>query len=104
MTTLQLGKSVNSDDSVGNHATRFKSDDTVHVAALTGGPGSSTISVRWKFGGRTVKEESKDVSYHEPAATSFNLHYAGGIPPGQYRVEIDVDGTPAGSRDFTVER
>ena len=104
VSSIQLGKSLNSDDSVGNHATRFKPEDTVYVAALTSAPGSSTITVRWRFSGRTVNEESKEVSYREPAATAFNFRYAGGIPPGQYRVEIDVDGQTAATRDFTVEK
>ena len=82
----------------------MRSPITIGVAALTDAPGASTITVRWRFSGRTVGEESKEVSYREPAATSFSLRYAGGIPPGQYRVEIDVDGQPAGTRDFTVER
>ena len=89
---------------MGTHATRFKPDETVYAAALTDGPGSSTITAKWTFGGRTVSEESKEVSYREAAATGFHLQYAGGLPPGSYRVEILVDGAAAGSRDFQVER
>ena len=104
MSTLQLGRSINSDDSVGNHATRFKTDETVYAAVLTDSPGSSTIKATWKFGGRTMSEEEKTVSFREPAATEFHIRAAGGLPPGDYRVEIQIDGTAAGSRDFKVER
>lgn len=102
VSTLQLGRSINSDDSVGNHATRFKPGETIYVAALTEGPGSSTITARWSFNGRTISEESKEVSYREPAATEFHIQYAGGFPPGSYRVEVLVDGMTAAARDFVV--
>ena len=38
VTTIQTGKSLNSDKSVGNHTTRFKPDDTMFASVLTDGP------------------------------------------------------------------
>jgi len=32
---VQLGRSLNSDNSVGNHTTQFKPTDTLYVAVLT---------------------------------------------------------------------
>jgi hypothetical protein len=55
---IQLGRSLNSDNSVGNHTTRFKPDDTVYVALLNGQPGSGEVTVRWVLNGQVVKEES----------------------------------------------
>jgi len=101
--TIQLGRSLNSDNSVGNHTTRFRPDDTVYVALLSEMPGSGTISVRWILNGQTVKEESREVSYTREAATEFHLQNSGGFPPGTYRVEILVNGQPAGTREFRVE-
>ena len=46
VTTIQTGKSLNSDRSVGNHTTRFKPDDTMFASVLTDGPGTGTIGVR----------------------------------------------------------
>jgi hypothetical protein len=54
VTTIQTGKSLNSDKSVGNHTTQFKPDDTMFASVLTDGPGSGTIGVRWKYSGRLV--------------------------------------------------
>ena len=104
VSNVQIGRSINSDDSVGTFATRFQPEETVYVAVLTEGPGSSTLTARWTFNGRTISEESKEVSYREPAATEFHIQYAGGFPPGSYRVEILVDGTSAATRDFVVAR
>ena len=100
--TIQLGRSLNSDDSVGSFATRFKPDETVYAAALTDNAGSGTLKAVWTFRGRSISEEQKKVSYREPAATEFHLRYAGGLPPGDYKVEIQFDGAPVGMRDFVV--
>jgi hypothetical protein len=102
VTSVQLGRSLNSDNSVGTFSTRFKPDETVYAAALTDNAGSGTLKARWTFRGRSISEEEKEVSYREPAATEFHLRYAGGLPPGDYKVEIDFDGMPVGSRDFVV--
>jgi hypothetical protein len=102
VTDVQLGRSINSDDSVGAFTNRFRPEETVYVAALTGGPGTSTITARWTYNGRTVSEQSKEVSYREPAATEFHIQYAGGFPLGSYRVEILVDGMTAATRDFFI--
>jgi hypothetical protein len=101
--TLQLGKSLNPDNSVGAHATRFKPDDTIYVSLLSDEPGEGTVTVRWMFGGQVVSEAKKDVSYMRPAATEFHLQNSGGFPAGEYRVDILINGQPAGSREFRVE-
>jgi hypothetical protein len=104
VSTIQLGKTINSDDSVGTIVSRFKPDDTVYAAVLTEGEGAGSITARWKFGSRTMSEETKDVSFRESAATEFHIRYAGGFPPGAYSVEFEIDGKPAGMREFRVER
>lgn len=104
VTTLQLGRSLNPDNSVGAHTTRFKPDDTFYVSILSDEPGYGTITVRWRFGGQVVSETMREVSYQRGAATEFHLQNSGGFPPGDYRVEILINGEPAGSRDFRVEK
>lgn len=101
--TLQLGKSLNPDNSVGTHTTRFKPDDTVYVSLLSDKPGYGTVTVRWLLNGQVVSEAKRDVSYTREAATEFHLQNSGGFPHGNYRVEILINGQPAGSREFRVE-
>ena len=101
--TLQLGKTLNTDNSVGTITSRFKPDDTVYVSLLSDEPGEGTVTVRWMFGGQVVSEAKKDVSYMRPAATEFHLQNSGGFPTGEYRVDILINGQPAGSREFKVE-
>jgi hypothetical protein len=104
VTTIQTGRSLNSDKSVGNHTTRFKPDDTMFASVLTDGPGSGTIGVRWLYGGRVVNEETRDVSYRDHAATEFHIQNSSGFPAGEYTVEILVDGKPFATRTLRVEK
>ena len=101
--TLQLGKSLNPDNSVATHTTRFKPDDTVYVSLLSDDPGYGTVAVRWLLNGQVVSEAMRDVSYTRAAATEFHLQNSGGFPPGTYRVEILINGQSAGMREFRVE-
>jgi hypothetical protein len=101
--TIQLGRSLNTDNSVGNHTTRFKPDDTVYVALLNEQPGTGELTVRWVLNGQVVKEEKREVSYTRASATEFHLQNSGGFPAGSYRVDIRVNGQPAGTREFRVE-
>jgi hypothetical protein len=101
---LQLGRSRNADGSVGGHTTQFRPDQTIYVAAATDGPGSGTIAARWFYAGRLVSEETKKVSYTREAYTEFHIQNSGGFPPGDYRVEILLDGAEVTSRDFRVQK
>lgn len=101
--TLQLGRSLNPDNSVGTHTTRFKPDDTVYVSILSDEPGYGTITVRWLLNGQLVSEATREVSYTREAATEFHLQNSGGFPAGRYRVDVLINGQPAGSREFRVE-
>ena len=103
VTTIQLGRSLNSDDSVNQHTTTFKPNDTVYVSAINEAAGAGTIAVRWVFAGQTVTQESKEVSFNREGATQFRMPPpSAGFPPGDYRVEVEVNGQRAGVREFRV--
>jgi hypothetical protein len=103
LAAIQMGRALNSDKSIATHVTRFKPDQTVYVSVLTDGPGSGDIGAKWTFGGRVISEEQKSVSYTQSAATEFHIGYAGGFPPGEYQVELFIDGQPAETRTFRIE-
>jgi hypothetical protein len=102
--TIQLGRSVNPDGSVGLHTTTFKRTDTIYVSVLTTAAGAGTIKVKWMYAGRLVGEPEKKVSYREPRATEFHLANSGGFPPGDYSVEAFIDGVSVGKRPFNVAK
>jgi hypothetical protein len=100
---LQLGRSLNPDKTIASHTTTFTPKDTIYVSVLTSNPGVGTISVRWTFEGRVVGEPSKEVRYKGAGVTDFSLNNAGGFPPGNYKVEVFIDGQSVGDRAFRVE-
>jgi len=104
VTTIQTGRSLNSDNSVGNHTTRFKPDDTMYVSVLNDGVGAGSVGVRWRFAGRLVSEETRDVSYRDSAATEFHIQNSGGFPAGDYSVEILIDGKSFATRTLRVDK
>jgi hypothetical protein len=101
--TIQIGRSLNSDNSVAAHTTRFRPKETIYAAVITSARGSGTLTARWMFGGRVVSEQSKDVSYNDQAATEFHFSAADGFPPGDYSVEILLDGQSVGTRTMRVD-
>jgi hypothetical protein len=104
VTAIQTGRTLNSDNSVGNHTTRFKPFDTMCAAVLTDGPGAGTIGVRWRYAGRLVSEESREVAYRDSAATGFHIQNSAGFPAGDYSVEILIDGKSFATRTLRVDK
>ena len=103
VSNIQTGRSLNSDNSVGALTTTFKPTDTIYVAVLTDGSGSATIGAKFSHLGRVVSEPEKKVSYRGAAATELHLDYAGGIPAGEYDIEVFFNGQSAGMRKVRVE-
>jgi hypothetical protein len=101
---VQLGRSLNTDNSVGNHTTQFKPSDTIYVSILNEEPGYGTLGVRWTYFGRVISEPTQDVSYRGAAATEFHLNNPSGFPPGDYKVEVLLNGQLVESRPFRVEK
>jgi hypothetical protein len=98
-----VGPRIESDKTVTGFTTRFKPADTIYAAVLTSNAGSGKVKARWLFAGRVVSEPEKQVSYQGPASTEFHLHNTSGFPPGDYSVELFLDGRSVGSRPFRVE-
>ncbi|MGH9384783.1 MAG: hypothetical protein ACRD2N_10905 [Vicinamibacterales bacterium] len=105
LSTIQLGRSINSsDNTVAAPTTDFKPHDTVYVSIQTTARGSGTIGVRWKYRDRVIDEPSKRVSTDGTRATEFHLVNAGGFPIGDYSVDVLIDGQLVGTRTFKVEQ
>lgn len=103
VSNIQLGRSLNPDNSIASPSTLFKRSETIYVSALTSAAGSSTIGVKWMYGSMVIDEPTKKVSFQGPGATEFHMQNSGGFPPGGYSVEVFVDGVSAGRRNFKVD-
>ena len=104
VTSIQLGRSLNADNTVAGHTTTFDTDDTIYVSVATSGNGSGTIGVRWKYAARVLGEPKKQVTSRDAAVTEFHLQSSDGLWPGDYTVDVFLDGQPAGSRTFRVQK
>ena len=104
VTTIQLGSSVNADETVARSTTRFTPDETVYISIHTAGVGSGKLGVRWRLGTRVLSERTEQVSFRDVAATEFHLQSAGGFPLGDYEVDALLNGQPVGTRSFRVEK
>ena len=102
--SIDLGNAVGVDQKVTTATTSFTPMDPIYAAVSTSGNGTATISVKWTYqDGQTVKEDSKSIAPTGPATTSFQISKPDGWPAGNYKVEISLNGQPAGSKDFSVK-
>jgi len=102
LANIQVGRSLNPDRSVASITTLFKPNETIYVSVQTAAAGKGTVGVKWMFGTQVINEPVKQVSYDGPASTEFNLVNSGGFPPGDYSVEVFLDGVSVGQRSFKV--
>lgn len=102
LTNIQVGRSLNQDGSIASITTLFKPSETIYVSVQTGA-GKGVIGVRWKFGSKVVGEPTKPVDSNGPKSSEFHLQNSGGFPPGDYSVDVLIDGVQVGTRNFKVE-
>ena len=69
----------------------------------TDGSGSGTLRARWTFQGQVVNESEQPIAPTGPAHTEFHISKPDGWPKGKYKVEITLNGTSVGSKDFEIK-
>lgn len=104
ITQIDIGKRVGADKRVAEATDRFTARDTVFVAVTTSGSApSATLQARWTYeDGQVVDESSETIAPTGPAVTEFHISKPDGLPKGKYRVEILLNGTSQGTKEFTV--
>jgi hypothetical protein len=103
--SIDVGKGIGADKRVTTPTTTFGRRDTIYVSVATEGAApSKTVAAKWTFqNGKVVKQQSEAIAPTGPAATEFHIAKASPWPVGKYKVEITVDGTSAGSKDFEIK-
>lgn len=104
LANIQVGRALNQDGSIASITTLFKPNETIYVSVQTKAAGKGTIGVRWKFGTRVIDEPTKQVALSGAGATEFQLQNSGGFPPGDYSVDVLIDGVQVGTRAFKVDK
>ena len=80
MADIQLGRSLNADNTVADYAAAFTPHESIYVSVIA--QGQCIISVRWLLAGRLLDEPKKQVSSAGPRAASFALESGSGFPEG----------------------
>jgi hypothetical protein len=103
---IDIGRSLNADKSIGDNTASFKPNDTIYVSIKTDGSApSAQLKTRWLFSdGQLVNESTETISPTGEARTEFHISKPDGLPPGKYKAEVFLNGQPAGSKEFEVER
>lgn len=104
LASIDLGSAVGADQKVTTATTTFNPKDSIYAAVSTTGSGNATIAVKWTYqDGQTVKEDSKSIAPTGPATTSFQISKPDGWPAGNYKVDVTLNGQPAGTKEFSVK-
>jgi hypothetical protein len=105
VTDIDIGRSVAADKTIADETDSFRPGDTFYVSVKTDGSAPSAIlTARWTYqDGQVVDESRQDITANGSAAvTEFHLSKPDGWPAGGYNVEVLLNGTSAGRKDFKV--
>jgi len=103
VTSVQVGKSIGADKRVTSMGTTFAVRDTIYASVATAGSGTATLVARWTTeDGTEVRTDSQTVTLSGPTVTEFHISRPRAWPAGRYRVEITLNGQPAGRSEFEI--
>lgn len=110
VTDITLGRSIGPEKEVTRATKTFKPDDTVFASVVMRGyADDSWLTGRWFRqieGGDKLKQIHKTRFRASPDGVAVTEMHMGATPdplePGKYRVEIRLNGTIVGVRDFVV--
>ena len=102
---IDLGKGVGTDHAVTQTSETFMPKETVYAAVVTTGSApTAQLTARWTtLDGQVVDETTQTITPSGPETVNeFHIVKPEGLAPGHYRLEILVDGQPAGTKEFVV--
>jgi hypothetical protein len=105
VTEVDLGRSLNADKTIGDKTDSFRPADTIYAAVVTEGSSSNAaLKARWTYqDGQLVDESVRTIAPAGKATTEFHISKPDGLPTGKYKVEVSLDGTSAGTKNFEVK-
>jgi hypothetical protein len=105
VTDVKVGRSLGSDQRLKDETSDFRPNDVIYAVVETRGTGpSTTLEARWTYqDGQTVDQSSRTISAAGDDVTEFHIAKPSGWPKGKYTVQVLLNGSPAGSKDFQVK-
>ena len=105
VTSVDLGRSLNADKTIGDGTKSFRPNDTIYASVATEGSSSSAaLKARWTYqDGQLVDESTQTIAPTGKATTEFHISKPNGWPAGKYNVAVSLNGASAGAKDFEVK-
>jgi len=102
---VDIGRSLTSDKAINDKADSFKPNETIYASVATEGTApTAALKARWTYqDGQAVDESTQTIAPTGQARTEFHISKPGGWPAGKYKLEVFLNGAPAGTKDFQVE-
>ena len=103
LANIQVGRSLNQDRSVASITTLVQAERNGLRRRADDGAGKGMIGeMEVRHAGDRRADQAGD--YDGPTSTEFHLQNSGGFPPGDYSVDVFIDGVQVGTRAFKVDR
>ena len=102
---IRLGNAIGADKRVANETDDFRPTETIYASvATTGIAPNATLVARWTYqDGQVVSTDSITIAPNSDEYTEFHISNPSGFPPGDYKLEVFMNGQSVGTKDFDVE-
>jgi len=103
---VDIGRSLAPDKAINDKTDSFKPNDTIYASVATEGTAqTAALKARWTYqDGQAVDESTQTIAPTGDARTEFHVSKPDGWPAGKYKLEVFLNGAPASTKDFQVER
>ena len=99
---LDMGSALNGFE-IAERTSVFDTGGPVYLTVASNGGMSARIGVRGvNAGGATIYVSEREIA-PGPQTTLFDIDTAPSLPPGEYRLDITLNGSVARSRNFTIQ-
>ena len=100
---IEVGRAIGADKIVTETGGAFGPADTIYTSVVTEGKvAAATLSARWTYQGAVLEETQQRIATDGKAVSEFHVFNPAGWAPGEYKVEILLDGRVVGDRAFRV--
>ena len=108
VTDVQLGTAVDADNRISAPVASFAPTDTIIVAITLRNAATpatnGTVTANW-FGadGKSFNEESQQRDFGGDSTVNFRVAEPKGFKPGNYRIEVSLNGSVVETREFAIK-
>ncbi len=107
VTAVNVGKSIGADKKIAEPSESFAKTDLIYASVEASGSGNVNIRAKWisQGGDKTVDvgDAAETVAVKDAYVSAFHVSKPDGWEPGNYQIEIFLDGKSVGTKKFTVK-